>query len=128
MNMPENKFTILVVEDEVPTALALGDKLEHEGYKVLKAADGKEGMKIALAEHPDLILSDLKLPEMDGMEMIRQIRLDAWGKNVKIIILTNVSDVSRIEDAMEQGTFFYMIKGDSSMTEILDKVRLQLGQ
>jgi CheY-like chemotaxis protein len=124
--MEKNAHTILVVEDEAPTALALGDKLAHEGYTVLKAVNGKEGLDMALAGHPDLILADLKLPEMDGMEMIRRIRADNWGRDAKIIILSNMSDVSKIEEAMVHGTFHYMIKGDASMVDILEKVRSQL--
>ena len=124
--MKETKHTILVVEDEVSTALALCDKLEHEGFRVTKASNGKEGLANALKNHPDLILADLKLPEMDGMEMIRQLRTDSWGKDAKVIILTNVSDVSKVEEAMVHGTFFYMVKGDSSMSEIVDKVKMQL--
>ena len=124
--MGNAQYKILVVEDEAPTALALCDKLEHEGYKVLKADNGKSGLDMSLAEHPDLILADLRLPQMDGMEMIRQLRTDSWGKNAKVIILTNISDVSKIEEAMVHGTFFYMVKGDSSMNDILEKVRMQL--
>ena len=123
----ETMHTILVVEDEAPMAMALGDKLESEGFTVLKAGDGKTGLKMALEHHPDLILSDLKLPEMDGMEMIRELRTDSWGKDAKVIILTNISDVSKIEEAMVHGTFFYMVKGDTSMAEVVEKVRSQLG-
>jgi CheY-like chemotaxis protein len=124
--MNKKNQSILVVEDEAPTALALSDKLEHEGYTVYKADDGKKGLDMALELHPDLILADLKMPVMDGMEMIRHIRVDAWGKDAKIIILSNLSDVAKIEEAMVHGTFFYMIKGDSSMSDILEKVKQQL--
>ena len=118
--------TVLVVEDEAPAALALCDKLEHEGFQVFKAENGRAGLELALAKHPDIILADLKLPEMDGMEMIRQLRNDSWGKDAKVIILTNISDVSRVEEAMLHGTFFYMVKGDSSMTDVVAKVKTQL--
>ena len=125
--MTNAQRTILVVEDEAPTALALCDKLEHEGYKVLKADNGKSGLEVAMLEHPDLILADLNLPEMNGMEMIRNLRADKWGKDAKVIILTNISDVSKIEEAMVHGAFFYMVKGDSSMNDVLEKVRSQIG-
>lgn len=118
---------ILVVEDEAPVALALCDKLEREGFQVLKAENGRAGLELALSKHPDIILADLKLPEMDGMEMIRQLRTDAWGKDAKVIILSNMSDVSKVEEAMVHGTFYYMVKGDSTMEEIIEKVKLQLG-
>jgi DNA-binding response OmpR family regulator len=119
--------TILVVEDEAPTSLALCDKLEHEGYTVLRENNGKDGLATALKEQPDLILADLKMPEMNGMEMIRALREDSWGKDAKVIILTNMSDVAKIEEAMVHGAFYYMVKGDSSMNDIVEKVRSQLG-
>lgn len=122
-----DKHTILVVEDEAPNLLALSDKLIHEGYEVLKAENGKQGLEVALAKHPDLILTDLKMPEMDGLDMIRHLRMDQWGKDAKVIILSNLSDVAKIEEAMAYSTFHYMVKGDSSMQQIVEKVKAQLG-
>ena len=119
---------ILIVEDEVPTALALGDKLAHEGYNVLKADNGKKGLEVALNEHPDLILADLKMPEMGGLEMIAALRTDDWGKDAKIIILTNVSDVASVDEAMRRNTFNYIVKGDTTMESVLEKVRAQFGE
>ena len=120
------KFVVLVVEDEAPTALAIEGALEHEGFTVIHAKDGKDGLTAALDRRPDMILADLKMPVMGGMEMIQEIRKDAWGKSARIIILTNVSDVASIEEAMRNETFFYIIKGDTSMAEIISKVREQL--
>src|SRR4051812_4280761 len=119
---------VLIVEDEVPTALALGDKLAHEGYTVLKAVNGKEGIRTALAEHPDLILADLRMPEMSGMEMISELRKDSWGATVKIMILTNISDVESIDEAMRHNTFQYIVKGDTTMENVLGKIRAQFDE
>ena len=124
--MDKAKIKILIVEDELPTALALGDKLEHEGYLVTKAVDGKEGVAKALSTHPDLILADLRLPEMSGLEMIREIRKDPWGATVKIMILSNVSDIASIDEAMRQNTFQYIVKGDTTMASVVEKIRSQL--
>ncbi len=115
--------TILLVEDEATAALVLGEALEKEGYAVIKASDGQEGLQLALDKHPDLILADLMLPKMNGMEMIREIRKDAWGRNVGIIILTNVSDVGTLEEAMNQETYYYIMKGDTTMAEVVAKVK-----
>lgn len=122
----EQSKKILIVEDEVPTALALGDKLEHEGFTVLKAGNGKEGLDMALREHPDLILADLKMPEMGGLEMIGELRKDSWGNTAEVMILTNVSDVEKVDEAMRHGTFHYIVKGDTTMASIVDKVKSQL--
>ena len=121
------KYTVLVVEDDASTALAIKGALEHEGFTVIHATDGKKGLAAALEKHPNITLADLKMPEMGGMEMIHEIRKDVWGKGARIIILTNVSDVGSVEEAMKNETFFYIVKGDTSMAEIIAKVKEQLG-
>jgi DNA-binding response OmpR family regulator len=124
--MTDTKHTVLLVEDEASAALVLGNALRNEGLDVITAGDGIEGLKTAIDKHPDLILADLLLPRMGGMEMIREIRKDAWGKTVPIMILTNVSDVSALEEAIRQETFYYIMKGDTSLSEVVKKVKTQL--
>ena len=124
--MDAQKHTVLLVEDEEAMALPLSETLKRAGYEVYMAGDGQAGLKLALEKHPDIILTDLRMPRMDGMEMIREIRKDAWGKNAEVIILTNVSDVTTLGEAMSEGTYFYMIKSDSSMQDILEKVKSRL--
>ena len=72
MNKLNQKILILVVEDEEILAKTLQDKLVSEGFEVLKAYDGVEGLKLATNEHPDLILLDLLMPKMDGMGMLKK--------------------------------------------------------
>ena len=124
--MENQKYTVLLVEDEVAVTNVLGDALKREGYRVLKAPNGEEGLRLALLEHPHVILADLALPVMGGIEMIRAIRKDSWGSKAEIIILTNVSDVKTLEEAMSQDTYFYMVKGDSTMENIIKKVRSRI--
>lgn len=124
--MNDRIHTVLLVEDEVSVSNVLGGALEREGFRVLTAGNGEEGLRLALLDHPDVILADLVLPRMGGMEMIRAIRKDAWGAKAEIIILTNVSDVQTLQEAMSQDTFFYMVKGDSSMEDIVNKVRSRI--
>ena len=121
--MTEQTKTILLVEDEAPAALVLSKALEAEGFAVTIAPNGVIGLEKALSLHPDIILSDLKLPFLGGMDMIREIRKDSWGAHAEIIILTDVSDVKTIEEAMGQETFFFIVKGDTSLAEIVTKVR-----
>lgn len=120
------KGTVLLVEDEESAVLLLGRALAQEGYAVLTAGDGKEGLRLSLVKHPDVIIADLLLPKMSGIEMIAEIRKNDWGKNAEIIILTNVSDVKTMEEAMSHDTFFYMVKGDSSMADIITKVNSRM--
>lgn len=119
------KRTILIIEDEAPAALALGNALEQEGYEVFTAEDGEKGLQMALEKHPDVSLVDLRLPKMDGMTVVAEIRKDAWGKNARLIILTNTSDTARLEEAMNHNTFYYLVKGDSSIADIIKAVGAQ---
>lgn len=69
---------ILIVEDEKNLRTAIVDVLQYENFETLEAKNGKEGLKLALKEHPDLILLDLFMPEMDGMTALGKIRRDVW--------------------------------------------------
>jgi two-component system alkaline phosphatase synthesis response regulator PhoP len=124
--MTDVQKTILVIEDEAPLALALGNALQQEGFTVIHADDGEKGLQMAIDKHPDMLLVDIKLPRMSGIEMIRELRRDSWGKKARIIILTNISNPVTLQDAMELGAFYYFVKSDSSMSDIISAIRAQL--
>lgn len=125
--MTDTKHTILLVEDEEVMRLTLAGALQQAGFEVLTAADGEEGLKLALEKHPALVLTDLKMPKMGGLQMLEELRKDEWGKGVEVIILTNISDAEALEIAMQEGAFFYMVKGDSSMADVVAKVKSRIG-
>lgn len=79
---------ILIIEDSVDLADSLEDMLTFKGYEAIKALNGKQGFALATLEKPDLILLDLKLPDIDGYEVLRKLRADSWGKDVRVLILT----------------------------------------
>src|SRR4051812_26570151 len=90
MSDTQNK-SILFVEDEIAQREPLVEMLSGSGFTVFQAADGKQGLELALKEHPDLILLDLIMPEMDGVSFMKTLRQDPWGTNVPLIMFTNVS-------------------------------------
>lgn len=122
----ETKKTILIVEDETSLRNALRDKLAREGFAVLEAKNGEEGLEVALREHPDLILLDIIMPVMDGMTMLARLREDAWGKEAKVIILTNLSESEKVSAAMAAGMFDYLVKSDWKIEDVVAKVRERL--
>ncbi|HCA67457.1 MAG: hypothetical protein A2249_02300 [Candidatus Jacksonbacteria bacterium RIFOXYA2_FULL_44_7] len=124
----ENKKTILIIEDERSLREALRDKLTREGFSTLEAKNGEEGLDVALREHPELILLDIVMPVMDGMTMLKQLRENAWGKNVKIIILTNLSDIEKIADSVKNEVYDYLVKTDWKLEDVVTKVRERLGE
>lgn len=123
-----DKYSILVVEDEAPALLALGDVLKGEGFEVFTATNGKEGLATAIAKRPHMILADLKMPEMGGLEMVRSLRNDSWGKDVPVMILTNLADGETVQEAQDLGAMEYFVKGDMLMAEIIARIRARLGE
>lgn len=123
--MNPNK-TILVVEDEEALRNILTEELKREGFSVLEASDGDTGLKTALEKHPDLILLDIILPKMDGLTFIEHLRRDTWGKEVSVIVLTNLSDALTIERAVEASVFDFLVKTDWKVEEVIAKVKTKL--
>jgi len=118
--------TLLVVEDEESLRIALHDKLTREGFTVLEANDGAEGLALALDKHPDLILLDIIMPVMDGMTMLGKLREDVWGKNAAVIILTNLNDDERVQESIKHGAFEYLVKTDWKLEDVVTKIRAKL--
>jgi two-component system alkaline phosphatase synthesis response regulator PhoP len=118
--------TILIVEDEQGLLRVLKDKLEEEGFSVLIARNGLEGLNISMEKHPDLILLDILMPVMDGITMLKRLRQDVWGKDVSVMLLTNLSQEEKIADAVELGTFEYLIKSDWSIADVVKKIKEKL--
>ncbi len=122
--MNGDKKVVLVVEDEAPMLHVLIDTLKQEGYVALQAKDGVEGLQLASSQHPDLILLDLLMPHMDGMTMMSRLRENAWGKDIPVIILTNVSadTDATLKAIVDLQPAYYLIKSDVKLEEIVEKV------
>lgn len=120
---------ILIVEDEKSLRDAMVDILSTKNFFTIRARNGSEGVDMALAEHPDLILLDLIMPTMDGMTAFKKIRQDAWGAKVPIIILTNLSATTDqpLGDVAAQKLTSYLIKSDWKLHDIVRKIESILG-
>ena len=116
---------ILVVEDVNFLQKAMKEVLEDAGFEVLTASNGEEGLERALKKHPDLIILDILMPKMNGMDMLKQLRQDSWGKNVPAIILTNLSSKEKLVEA-EKENVEYFVKSDWEIDEIVDLVNNKL--
>lgn len=118
---------ILIVEDETPLRTALVDTLLNEGYEVLEAKDGQEGLGAALENKPDILLLDLLMPKMSGLEVMEKLRADAWGKKVPIIVLTNrVPDDKIMGDVIKYEPAFYLVKATLNLDDVVAKVKATL--
>ncbi len=120
---------ILIVEDEKTVLKALMEKFTGEGFDVLTAENGEDGLNVALEKKPDLILLDLIMPKMTGLQMMRKLREDgSYGEHVPIIILTNLSANDRISlEVAKDEPSFYLVKADWKINDVVSKVKETLG-
>ncbi|MFZ1687078.1 MAG: response regulator [Flavobacteriales bacterium] len=104
------KKRVLVVDDELDTAIILSLLLKRMGYEVLTAYDGVDGMNWVDRVHPDAILLDLGMPDMDGFEVCRTIRAMPWGGSVKMIAVTGRGEPEDKLQSMEAGFDLHLVK------------------
>lgn len=125
MNNPDkNKnYTILIIEDESSILTALKTKVASAGFQVITAKNGSEGVIAATERHPDLILLDMVLPLLDGLSVLDQLRNDSWGKDVPVIVLTNLTQVEAEEESKARGVSAYLIKTDWKLEEVIQKIK-----
>lgn len=114
---------VLLVEDDNNIRELYATALTNAGIDVLTASDGAEGVKLALLKHPTLILMDITMPGLDGHEAVAKIRTDEWGKNAKIIFLTNHSEATNVAHAISQHPEDYIVKVNTPIKEIVNRVR-----
>lgn len=119
--------TVLIAEDEQSMQRALKNKLEHAGYAVLTADDGDEALEAMRGAKPDLVLLDLIMPKMDGISVLRQMKGDDALRGVPVVILTNLSSGDKVAEAMQLGTFDFLVKANYSLDDVLKKVTERVG-
>ncbi|NVM01434.1 MAG: response regulator [Candidatus Helarchaeota archaeon] len=114
---------LLIVEDEKNLRILYKNEFIEEGYEVLLAAEGKEAIKIAEKESPDLIIMDIRMPQMDGIDVMKKI----LEKNKDIPIVINSAYSSYMDNFMSWAAKAYVIKS-SDLSELKSKVREYIGE
>ncbi|HOE64002.1 MAG TPA: response regulator [Candidatus Sumerlaeota bacterium] len=116
---------ILAIDDENDVLLIIKTALLGEGYDVITASNGYDGLALAEDQQPDLILLDLRMPEMDGMEVLQQLRNNEKTENLAVIILTGISDKKKIREALDKGITYYIVK-PFECQDLISKINLAL--
>lgn len=101
---------ILVVDDEKPIVELLRRRLEHWGFEVMAAATGEDGLKMAEREQPDLILLDIRLPEMNGREVCARLRARQGPRRIPVIFLTALGMPEQVEEGFKADPDDYILK------------------
>ena len=116
---------ILLVEDNEMNRDMLSRRLQKQGYVLVTAVDGLQGLKMARSETPDLILLDLRLPEIDGWEVARRLRADISTQHIPIIALTAHAMADDRQKALDAGCSDYDVK-PVDFPRLLEKIRARL--
>ncbi len=124
--MSEEAKKVLVVEDDKDFSFLLEQSFKNQGMEMSYAHDGEEGFQLAEKIKPDLMMIDILMPKMDGIELTRKLR--EKGIDCKIIFLTNFNDVDHVSQAIEvAGEADYIVKADMHLTDIVKRVKDKLG-
>ncbi len=117
---------ILIVEDDKFLRELVARKLSSEGFEVLEAVDGEEGIKKIKEGKPDLVLLDLILPGIDGFEVLSKIKEDQELSSIPVIVLSNLGQREEVERGMKLGATDYLIKAHFTPGEIIEKIKNSL--
>lgn len=118
---------ILIVEDDELVVKAYTKKLELAKYEVEIAVDGIEGLEKAKELKPDLILLDILMPRLNGIEVLKKIKADPELKAIPVIVLTNVASSENTGECLRAGCVSYIIKSSAIPTDVLNEVKKALG-
>lgn len=114
---------VLLVEDDKMIIDMYTLKFTQEGYEVVQAENGKDGLDFAKKHNPDIILLDIILPQMDGFTVLKALKADAKTKNTPVVLLTNLGQDGDVKKGLELGAVDYLIKANFTPSQVVDKVK-----
>ena len=117
---------IAIIEDDSAISQMYRIKFEAESYTVETAGNGKLGLELCEAFRPDIILLDLMMPEMTGDQMLIELRKTEWGKNTKVIILTNMGEQEAPPILKELGVKRFIVKAEMTPRQVAEMVKTEL--
>ena len=124
--MATHKKKVLLVDDDTDLSGLLKEALTEEKFEVYTSHDGEAGLALALEKKPDIILLDIILPKKDGLKFLSELREDEWGAGVPVIILSNLDDSEKVNEALAHGVYTFLIKSDWQIEDVVSAVRKRL--
>ena len=125
--MDIRKRKILLVEDDTALASVYRSRLELEGFDVCEANNGEDALSLAVSEHPDLILLDVMMPKISGFDVLDILRNTPETTNIRVIMLTALSQPKDKERAEQLGVDDYLVKSQVVIGDVVERVRYHLG-
>ena len=118
--------TIVIIEDDQVISQMYRMKFESDGFTVHVAGNGADGISVAEETKPDLILLDMQMPGMNGDEALAEIRKHDWGKDIPVIVLTNLGEEEAPKHLRSLGIESYIVKADLTPRQVVDRVKQTL--
>jgi two-component system, OmpR family, alkaline phosphatase synthesis response regulator PhoP len=120
--MPEGAKRILLAEDDRFLRRAAEARLRQQGFEVLTATDGEEALRVARAEHPDLVLLDVVMPQLQGFDVLKALKRDTITSRIPVIVLSNLGQEHDVEQAIALGAEAYLVKAHLSLQDLVQKI------
>lgn len=120
-------YKIAIVEDELPIQSMYRLKLEREGFDVAAASNGRTGLELLKEFKPDLVLLDLRMPEMTGDELLSRLRSTEWGASMRVVVLTNISKNEAPQALRFLHVDHYIVKAHYTPSQVVAVVKSVLG-
>jgi two-component system, OmpR family, alkaline phosphatase synthesis response regulator PhoP len=115
--------TILLIEDDPLIQKMYKNAFKFEGYDMLTANDGLEGIELAKSKKPSIILLDIMMPKLNGLDALKILKSDPDTKDIPVVMLTNLADEHDAEGALSKGALKYIVKSEHDPKEIIDVVK-----
>ncbi len=118
---------VAIIEDDLAIVQMYRLKFEAEGFEVGTAGNGKLGLELIEKLKPDIVLLDLMMPVMGGADMLRELRKTPWGKDLKVIVLTNMGAEEATNDIKDLGYSALIVKAEMTPRQVAEQVKQTLG-
>jgi len=113
---------VLIIDDDFTFQKVMTSRLQAMSYDVVSAVDGEKGLEMAISEKPDLILLDIRLPKIEGIELLKKLRENKNVPEMPVLITSNLSTIDNVSDGVLLGIKGYIVKSDETLDTIMRQV------
>lgn len=123
-----SKIKVAIIEDDIAIVQMYRTKFENEGYEVATAPDGASGLELINSYQPDIILLDLMMPNMNGLDMLQRLRNQPGGRDAKVVVLTNMGDTETATKVYKMAADDYIVKAEMTPKQVAERVKALLAR
>jgi DNA-binding response OmpR family regulator len=121
--MSTKKIKVAIIEDDMAIVQMYRTKFENEGYEIATAPDGESGLELLHTYEPDIILLDLMMPNMNGLDMLQKLRNQPGGRDAKVVVLTNMGDTETATRVYKMAADDYIVKAEMTPKQVAERVK-----